>query len=304
MQNTKPEIEFTGERMVPELNQGMTLYYEHLLRYMMASRFVKNKKVLDVGCGVGYGSWMLKKSGASEVYGIDISKDAVSYADKKFAESKLQFEIGDGENLKNYQRNVDVITAFEFIEHIHNQNAFLKGVKENLKPNGLFFVSSPNKNTYQNHNHFHVNELTPANFEQLLRKYFKHVLILDQRFLFTNYIIPTHSKSDINLDKLQDSFVKEKIESILPLNKIEDSRYMIAICSDRKLDLNQEYFSISSYDVDKFSLKHGIEGLYEDWHSQSQASAKDEELLNQIRDSWFFKLWEFYCLIKKTLKGK
>ena len=158
------DIEFTGERMVPELNQGMTLYYEHLLRYMMAGNFVKNKKVLDVGCGVGYGSWLLKESGASDVLGIDISDEAISYASKKFVVKGLEFEIGDGENLKDYKRNVDVLTAFEFIEHIKNQELFLKGVKENLKKDGLVFVSSPNKNTYQNHNHYHINKLTPKYF--------------------------------------------------------------------------------------------------------------------------------------------
>ena len=289
--------------MVPELNQGMTLYYEHLLRYMMAANFVKGKKVLDVGCGVGYGSWLLKDSGATEVLGVDISEEAIDYASKKFSDKNTKFETGDGENLKNYNRNFDTVTAFEFIEHIHGQETFLKGVKENLKPNGQFFVSSPNKNTYQNHNHFHVSELTPGNFEKLLKKFFKNVILLDQRFLFTNYIIPTHTKNEINLEKVNDSFVKETIESLLPLNNLEDSRYMVAICSDAKIDINK-YFSISAFNVDVFSLKNGMEGLYSDWSAQNQMSSADKELLNQIRDSWFFKLWEFYTLTKKILLGR
>ena len=72
-------MRYTGERMIPEFNEGEEIYLEHITRYIFASQFIKDKIVLDIACGSGYGSDYLLKNGARKVIGVDISKETVEY---------------------------------------------------------------------------------------------------------------------------------------------------------------------------------------------------------------------------------
>ncbi len=56
--------------------------YEHLQRYKYALKRCKGR-ILDLGCGTGYGTKMLYDKG-NEVFGIDISQAAINYAKNKY----------------------------------------------------------------------------------------------------------------------------------------------------------------------------------------------------------------------------
>ena len=66
-------MEFTGERFVPGI-EDEKLSIEHMQRYMSILPLVKNKKVLDIACGEGYGSSILGKE-AADVTGMDIDEE-------------------------------------------------------------------------------------------------------------------------------------------------------------------------------------------------------------------------------------
>ena len=51
-------------------------YAHHIQRYEFALNYCGHKRVLDAGCGTGYGSYYLSINGASEVIGVDIAADA------------------------------------------------------------------------------------------------------------------------------------------------------------------------------------------------------------------------------------
>ena len=138
---------FTGERFIPDISTEF-LSQEHITRYLFAAKFVAKKQILDVGCGSGYGSDILANSGATKVIGIDISDDAISYCKKHYARKNLKFEQGDCTSLLYKDNSFDVIVAFELIEHIDKEQKFLSEVKRLLKNNGIFILSTPNKNTY------------------------------------------------------------------------------------------------------------------------------------------------------------
>ena len=74
---TEKELEWTGERYVPQVPGNIRL--EHLHRYLIAREFSHNRRVLDIACGEGYGSDLLATV-ASEVVGVDIAKDAIAHA--------------------------------------------------------------------------------------------------------------------------------------------------------------------------------------------------------------------------------
>src|SRR5882672_5108986 len=85
--------EFTGERVIPG-QVDADLLNEHFARYAFASRLSHRKRVLDAGCGSGYGSAELARA-AADVLGVDSSPDAIAFARSKYAAPNLRFEEGD-----------------------------------------------------------------------------------------------------------------------------------------------------------------------------------------------------------------
>ena len=71
-------LNFTGERIVPQADNceplfALKMYQEHTARYLFAAQASTGKRVLDVGCGVGYGAHLLALSGAASVTAFDIA---------------------------------------------------------------------------------------------------------------------------------------------------------------------------------------------------------------------------------------
>jgi len=74
--------------------QNEAEYYIHLVHiatYEFASKYVKGKRVLDYGCGSGYGSYILS-SLADNVTGVDISIEAVDFAKINYSANNLNFK--------------------------------------------------------------------------------------------------------------------------------------------------------------------------------------------------------------------
>jgi ubiquinone/menaquinone biosynthesis C-methylase UbiE len=177
-------LEWTGERFLPWM-EGTQIHYEHLHRYAFAAHFVKGKKVLDLACGEGYGTYMLAKE-AAYVAGVDIDKTTVQHARSRYIKDNLEFIEGSILAVPiESEKKFDVAACFEGIEHIAEHDKLLSEVKRLLKDDGLFIVSTPNKAAYTDapdyHNPFHIKELYFDEFSSLLRRYFVHIRIFGQR---------------------------------------------------------------------------------------------------------------------------
>src|SRR3990167_10203559 len=84
--------------------------YEHWQRYEWVAYRCKGKRVLDISCGTGYGSELIAVNGG-EVTGIDISAEAVEFAEKHF--KKPKFHIGNAEDLSIYlDGTFDIVVSF------------------------------------------------------------------------------------------------------------------------------------------------------------------------------------------------
>src|SRR3954452_4650516 len=84
----------TGERFVPDAQRGELNEAEHLGRYLWAAQAVApGILALDAGCGVGYGTAILARAGASAV-GLDVDVDAVNEATEGFGDV-AGFVVGD-----------------------------------------------------------------------------------------------------------------------------------------------------------------------------------------------------------------
>src|SRR5437588_11004156 len=134
--------EFTGERVIPG-HVDADLLNEHLARYAFAARLSRRKQVLDAGCGAGYGSAELARTAAS-VLGIDSSPEAIAFACAQYPAPNLRFEEADCSALPAPDGSIDLVVAFEVIEHLQDWRAFLREARRVLAPAGQFIVSTPN----------------------------------------------------------------------------------------------------------------------------------------------------------------
>ena len=180
--------EFTGERVIPGLVDA-DLLNEHLARYLFAKHFIARMpqpaSVFDAGCGSGYGSAELAKTGAS-VTGADVSGEAVAYAREHFGAQGIRFIEAPCESLPFEPESFDLVTAFEVIEHLEHWQELLTEANRVLKPGGVLLVSTPNRAYYTESrgeagpNPFHVHEFDYAEFQEALNAVFPHVRIWTQ----------------------------------------------------------------------------------------------------------------------------
>ncbi|MBI2689120.1 MAG: methyltransferase domain-containing protein [Acidobacteria bacterium] len=176
--------EFTGERVIPG-QVDVDLWNEHLSRYAFAARLSRRKRVLDVGCGAGYGSAELANT-ASTVTGIDISEDAVAYAAQHYVRPNLQFQHAGAAELPFPDGSFDLVVAFEVIEHLTDWPKLIKEARRVLSPGGQFVVSTPNKAYYAESrrlsgpNPFHEHEFEFDEFRLALEEHFPHTLLFTE----------------------------------------------------------------------------------------------------------------------------
>jgi ubiquinone/menaquinone biosynthesis C-methylase UbiE len=142
--------------------------------YEFARDFVKDKTTADIGCADGYGTQYLADYTRTTV-GVDYSEATLVEARKKHAaKTNLTFKSGSVPPLPLESESMDVITAFQFIEHIEDRLGFIKEVHRVLKPGGLFLCSTPNAKMSIARNPFHVHEYTFDEMKQEMGKVFSN----------------------------------------------------------------------------------------------------------------------------------
>jgi len=163
-------------------DSGEPYYWLHLKRYAFAAGYCRGKRVLDAGCGTGYGTAYLAGH-ASEVIGLDADPRAVEYARARHAAPNVGYETGNAENASFPDASFDVVCVFEMIEHLEDYRAFLREAVRMLRPGGICLISTPSakKTTRRPVNLYHTVEFSRRDFEGLLRGYFGDVRILGQR---------------------------------------------------------------------------------------------------------------------------
>lgn len=162
------------ERMIPELHTQTLMYAEHMTRYYAATDIVKNKTVLDIASGSGYGTKMLAKH-ARKVYGVDVNEAAVKYSKKHFSGDNIEYLVGDGESIPLKDSSVDVVITLETIEHIQDYKKFIDEIERVLRPDGLLIVSTPNDLEFAEGNHFHLHEFEYKELVDLLKSHFEYI---------------------------------------------------------------------------------------------------------------------------------
>lgn len=107
---------------------------------------LKNKDILDVGCGGGLLSESLSRIGAN-VTGIDADTEAIMVAQNHAASQDLNitYEAIALETKVTHGKKFDVITALEIVEHVSDPDAFISHCSECLTSGGLLILSTLNR---------------------------------------------------------------------------------------------------------------------------------------------------------------
>lgn len=217
--------EFTGERLIPG-EVDIDLLNEHMARYHFAVRLARGKRVLDAGCGAGYGSAELADV-AESVFAIDIAPEAIEYARAHYPLPNLAFEQASCTGLPYADGAFDLVVAFEVIEHLENWRDFLREVRRVLAPAGQLIVSTPNRLYYtesrgtEGANPFHVHEF---DFDEFTRE-------LRQLFPYVSMFLENHIEGVAFQPHETGHTVEARVDAAEPVP--DESHFFIAVCAHR-----------------------------------------------------------------------
>ena len=105
---------------------------------------IKNKEILDIGCGFGWCEVNCLQRGVKKITGIEISRELLEETKDFFKDKRAHFEIADGLNLRFQNNSFDTVFCWEIIEHIpkNSENKMFKEVNRVLKKDGTFYLST------------------------------------------------------------------------------------------------------------------------------------------------------------------
>ncbi len=121
-----------------DLSEGV--YRTHHYRYYCARGFIEQgDTVIDVACGVGYGSALMSRV-AKKVIGIDRDKEAIAYAMNTYKKDNCYFVLGNLDQLEKLPE-CDVAVCIETLEHLRFPESFASKIK--LATKKKIFVTTP-----------------------------------------------------------------------------------------------------------------------------------------------------------------
>lgn len=240
-------LDFTGERLTTSI--GGQIEIEHYHRYFLAREICRDKDVLDIASGEGYGSAFLAQV-ARSVVGVELNAEVAAHAGRAYSRSNLRFVGGDVRCIPLRDASVDVIVSFETIEHVYEHDALLAEMRRILRPNGILIISTPDRDTYSPSsspaNPFHVHELTKEEFTTTLRRTFQHVECLLQRPLIGSAMLPDQRSPGVRPPVTFERRGENHFEASQGLPR---AVYAVALASDQTIGLPPATLYIATSDL-------------------------------------------------------
>lgn len=149
--------------------------WEHLARYEFASKYVKDKTIIDCACGSGIGTQKYMLHSPERIFAIDNNLNSLREAKQKFSTPKCIFLKANATNLPIASSEVDVFISLETVEHIYNDMLFFREIARVLKKGGILICSTPNRTVTNPRsnisdkpwNPFHIREYSLSEFTNL-----------------------------------------------------------------------------------------------------------------------------------------
>jgi SAM-dependent methyltransferase len=166
---------FTGER----LHSGSALFAIDIVRHRAAYAYAiamaqaeTSQRILDLGCGTGYGTSELAEA-LPQTFAVDrISPDA------RARHPRAAFIRADAAHLPLRPQVFDMVVSFQVIEHLQDPAPYLRAIAGLLRPGGVALLTTPNLLESDRENPFHVHEYEADELTALLRGHFGQVEML------------------------------------------------------------------------------------------------------------------------------
>ena len=125
----------TYDRLIEKTIGGLHAHLEKILNQI---QLLSDAPILDIGCGSG--AWLnrLSRLGYTNLHGIDIDKNSFHLQHINFSEVNIDYQN------PNLDKKFSLITAIEVIEHLENVGNFFKFIENNLSPDGVALITTPN----------------------------------------------------------------------------------------------------------------------------------------------------------------
>lgn len=122
-------------------NKAMVPWIMNKLRSVLGN----DGRILDVGCGGGFLSNQLARQGY-KVTGVDLSEESLKVAKHHDITNSVHYQKADAYKLPYENGTFDVVTAMDFLEHVDRPADVIREFSRVLRPGGLFFYHTFNRN--------------------------------------------------------------------------------------------------------------------------------------------------------------
>lgn len=174
------------ERLIPDQMQsgdttGVDTLNLHLERYEFASSLLRPGRVLDMACGVGYGTRLLADRTAEpcQFVGVDLSDEVIGYARERYGGDNIRFLQQDAMTFRD-EELFDTVISLETIEHVPEPDRLVGHLTELLRPGGVLIGSVPTTPSVDV-NPYHLTDFTERSFRRMfLERGFEEIRSLRQ----------------------------------------------------------------------------------------------------------------------------
>lgn len=163
---------YSTEITSEEITSDNPIHQRLFKAYVVAESYVSGD-VLEVGCGEGRGIELLTPK-ASSFTAVDKIKPVIERLKKKYPEARfLAMNIPPLAGLND--NAYDFVVSFQVIEHIQDDDLFLREIHRVLKPGGTAMLTTPNRKLSLSRNPWHVREYLPEELQELAQRIFSSV---------------------------------------------------------------------------------------------------------------------------------
>jgi SAM-dependent methyltransferase len=165
-------LPLTGERTAPGIPEENYWFQRHVVAYDYVGRFIQGARVLDAGCGEGYGTDRLATV-AAETTGVDLEEPVIRRAAARYP--RARFDAANLVSLPYPDAAFDAVVSLQVIEHLHSPQEFLAECARVLTPDGVMILSTPNRLTFSPdglRNPFHTFEFAPDELRATIAQQF------------------------------------------------------------------------------------------------------------------------------------